>query len=70
MSCERREMKKKYTHTQNARKRVGTNTYAAPAVRQETIVLGPIIDVDVEQTGAHEKHPGRQINRVHQVIEH
>ena len=43
---------------------------ARPSVRQEALVLAPVVRVHVEEPGGHHKHPYCQVECVQNVVEH
>lgn len=48
---------------------VKSETYPAPSVRQEPVVLGPVAGVYIKQSSGHDENPHAQVDGVQQVIE-
>lgn len=45
-------------------------TYSAPAVREETLVLGPVVGIHVKHARRHNKDPDGEIDGIQHVVEY
>lgn len=43
---------------------VYSDTYPAPSVWKESLVFGPVRDIDVEQASSHDEYPNAKINGI------